>query len=58
MFHDYFLAMLKKGLVNTGEECPGFWFMFLEPLLLMFGSLLQHYIRITERPAGDHYDCC
>ncbi|MDR2912148.1 MAG: DUF6463 family protein [Alistipes sp.] len=51
MFGGSYWAMLRAGLVNTGSEGPGFWFLLLGPLLMMFGPLLQHYIRVTERPA-------
>ncbi len=51
MFRDVFWSMLKKGLLNTGEEGPGFWFLLLGPVLLMFGPLLQHYLRATQKPA-------
>jgi hypothetical protein len=50
VFHGYFWNVLKNGFIDQGGEGPEFWFLVLGPVLLMFGPLLQRYIRETGAP--------
>jgi hypothetical protein len=50
-FRDNFWNILKNGVVNQGGQGPEFWFLLLGPLLMLFGPLLQHYLRETGLPA-------
>lgn len=50
-----YMPMLRDGLVNSvGSDFErGFilWFLVCGVMLLMLGTLLQHYIKATGRPA-------
>ncbi len=55
MGYGNYMPMLREGLVNSvGSSFErGFvlWFLVCGVLLLLLGPLLQHYLRVTRRPA-------
>lgn len=61
LFHwQKYLDMIKEGLVNTindYERSNAFWFLVCGIIIMFFGSVLQHYQKLTNKPAPLSFGC-
>lgn len=55
MGKDAFLEMVRNGIADSVDgDCKrefAFWFLICGLIIVLFGYVLHHYIRVTQRPA-------